>query len=159
MGDPPGGRPEFATVLDRLEHQDELDAKIEAWTSSQDKHELMERLQRQGVPAAAVATSQDRMENDPDQARACTSRSASGDRVQRYEEQPDAVREDARPALRPAPRLSEDNDYVCTTGCSGFRRRRSRSCEAEGVAGERAAPRPASPGRDRDRASGGRALR
>ncbi len=46
----------FSNVLGRLQHQDELDRYIEAWTSNQDKYEVMQLLQNFGVPAGAVAT-------------------------------------------------------------------------------------------------------
>lgn len=44
----------FATNLARLEHRAELDAAIEDWTGTLDKHQLMVRLQEAGVPAGAV---------------------------------------------------------------------------------------------------------
>lgn len=55
----------FRTNADRLEHQDELDELIGAWTRTQDKYAVMERLQRVGVPCGAVQTAQDRIERDP----------------------------------------------------------------------------------------------
>ncbi|MCC6959834.1 MAG: CoA transferase [Dehalococcoidia bacterium] len=46
--------PRFATNAGRLEHHDELDGLIGAYTATQDDYELMHRLQAAGVPAAPV---------------------------------------------------------------------------------------------------------
>jgi crotonobetainyl-CoA:carnitine CoA-transferase CaiB-like acyl-CoA transferase len=54
------GRPElaadarYATLTQRLRHQDELEAEIATWTRGQDKHAAAERLHAAGVPAAPV---------------------------------------------------------------------------------------------------------
>ncbi|MDA0988752.1 MAG: CoA transferase [Chloroflexi bacterium] len=55
----------FSTLKGRLEHQEELDQGIEAWTQTLEKYELMERCQAAGVRAMAVQSNQDRVENDP----------------------------------------------------------------------------------------------
>ncbi|MFN8559448.1 MAG: CoA transferase [Dehalococcoidia bacterium] len=46
--------PRFALPLDRLDHQDELDAIVEGWTVSLTPVEAMTRLQAAGVAAGAV---------------------------------------------------------------------------------------------------------
>ncbi|HLI74312.1 MAG TPA: CoA transferase [Acidimicrobiales bacterium] len=55
----------FATVTGRVEHADELDAHIEAWTKTRDRYAVMELLQQVGVPAGAVQDAADRLERDP----------------------------------------------------------------------------------------------
>lgn len=60
--------PRFATLESRLEHQDEVDALVEAWTSSRDRYDAMHALQVAGVPAGAVQNAQDLLENDPQMA-------------------------------------------------------------------------------------------
>ena len=66
MGSPEwAAAPKFATGAGRLEHQDELDERIEEWTITLGKQEVMERCQAAGVPAMAVHTPEDRVENDP----------------------------------------------------------------------------------------------
>ncbi len=55
----------FATVAGRIEHQDELDRNIEAWTRTMEKYELSERCQAAGVRAAPVQSNEDRVEHDP----------------------------------------------------------------------------------------------
>jgi crotonobetainyl-CoA:carnitine CoA-transferase CaiB-like acyl-CoA transferase len=57
--------PKFATNSGRLEHQLELDARIEDWTQTIEKYELMGRCQSAGVPAGAVQSTEDRVEHDP----------------------------------------------------------------------------------------------
>ena len=44
----------FTTASGRLEHEDELDARIARWTASRDPREVMGRLQQAGVPSGAV---------------------------------------------------------------------------------------------------------
>ena len=55
----------FGTMSGRLEHQDELDAWIEAWTSTLGKYEVTELCQAAGVRALPVQSAEDRVENDP----------------------------------------------------------------------------------------------
>jgi crotonobetainyl-CoA:carnitine CoA-transferase CaiB-like acyl-CoA transferase len=55
----------FATLAGRLEHQDELDAHIETWTTTLDKYELTARCQAAGVRALPVQSAEDRVEHDP----------------------------------------------------------------------------------------------
>ena len=55
----------FDTLEGRLEHQEEMDQGIEAWTKTLGKYEIMERCQAAGVRAMPVQSSQDRVDNDP----------------------------------------------------------------------------------------------
>jgi benzylsuccinate CoA-transferase BbsF subunit len=54
----------FATQEARLQHQDELDDIISAWTKTQDRFVLEEMLQARGVAAGAVRTLHE-LEHDP----------------------------------------------------------------------------------------------
>ncbi len=66
MGDPEWSASErFATLADRLAHQDELDERVSEWTRQQDRWEVMERLQEAGVAAGVCQDAQDRLEVDP----------------------------------------------------------------------------------------------
>ncbi len=66
MGDPEWAVwARFATLADRLAHQDELDERIAAWTRQHDRWELMHRLQEVGVAAGVCQDAQDRLEVDP----------------------------------------------------------------------------------------------
>jgi benzylsuccinate CoA-transferase BbsF subunit len=55
----------FTAVSGRLQHQEELDQKIEAWTLGLGKYEVTERCQAAGVRALPVQSAEDRVENDP----------------------------------------------------------------------------------------------
>jgi crotonobetainyl-CoA:carnitine CoA-transferase CaiB-like acyl-CoA transferase len=57
--------PKFATLAGRLQHQEEMDEGIEAWSMTLDKYELTERCQAAGVRAMPVQSSEDRVEHDP----------------------------------------------------------------------------------------------
>lgn len=66
MGDPAWGDDgRFSSFAGRQRHADELDALIEQWTSQRDRYEVMELLQRCGVPAGAVQDAADRLGRDP----------------------------------------------------------------------------------------------
>jgi benzylsuccinate CoA-transferase BbsF subunit len=55
----------FATVAGRLQHQEELDERIEAWSATQEKYALTEQCQAAGVRALPVQSAEDRVEHDP----------------------------------------------------------------------------------------------
>jgi len=57
--------PRFATLAERLAHQDALDSELAAWTNGQDAYAVMERLQAAGVAAGVVQNAQDQLERDP----------------------------------------------------------------------------------------------
>ena len=57
--------PKFATNSGRLQYQEELDRKIEAWSMTLGKYELTECCQSAGVRALPVQSAEDRVENDP----------------------------------------------------------------------------------------------
>jgi crotonobetainyl-CoA:carnitine CoA-transferase CaiB-like acyl-CoA transferase len=66
VGDPIWTRDErFRSNLSRVEHQDALDAHIEAWTHELDPYDVMYLLQSAGVPAGVVQNARDKQERDP----------------------------------------------------------------------------------------------
>ncbi len=70
MGDPAWtNESRFATLEERLRHQNELDACMESWTRHHAAPELMERLQAAGVTAAVVAHAADLCRDEHLQAR------------------------------------------------------------------------------------------
>ncbi len=56
--------PRFATLADRLAHQDALDRHVEEWTCQHTPEEVMTRLQQAGVAAGVVANGED-LDRDP----------------------------------------------------------------------------------------------
>ena len=66
MGSPPWATAEkFATLTGRLQHQEELDERIEAWSITLDKYQLTEQCQAAKVRALPVQSAEDRVEHDP----------------------------------------------------------------------------------------------
>jgi crotonobetainyl-CoA:carnitine CoA-transferase CaiB-like acyl-CoA transferase len=49
----------FKTVASRLQHRDELNRIVERWTRDRDAFEIMDRLQRAGVPCGVAQTGAD----------------------------------------------------------------------------------------------------
>ncbi len=106
--------PALATAAGRVAAQDELDARLGAWTREVDKHELMHRLQAAGVPAGAVQNSRDLAEVDAQVAHRGTffelDHPVIGPAL--FEGQPMAFSRTEQTNWRSAPLLGEDNDYV-----------------------------------------------
>jgi crotonobetainyl-CoA:carnitine CoA-transferase CaiB-like acyl-CoA transferase len=65
IGNPPWTEDQrFASLSDRLTHQDELDRYVETWTQQHAAEEVMALLQQAGVPAGVVANGED-LDRDP----------------------------------------------------------------------------------------------
>jgi crotonobetainyl-CoA:carnitine CoA-transferase CaiB-like acyl-CoA transferase len=54
----------FHTAAKRKAHEDDLDRLLAACTASEDRYELMNRLQKRGVPAGVVQKADDRFTRD-----------------------------------------------------------------------------------------------
>ena len=66
MSSPDWAREErFRTAVGRKTDEDDLDRLMTEYTKTQDRYDLMHRLQRRGVPAGVVQKSVDRFERDP----------------------------------------------------------------------------------------------
>jgi crotonobetainyl-CoA:carnitine CoA-transferase CaiB-like acyl-CoA transferase len=66
MGNPAWAQHDrFTTLSARVQHQDELDTLVTAWTKDQEPFALQAHLQKAGVPAGVCQTAQDRIERDP----------------------------------------------------------------------------------------------
>ncbi len=64
IGEPEWAKdPKFNTFLGRKENEEELDGLIEEWTKKHAAEEVMDELQRTGVPAGVVQNSQDLFED------------------------------------------------------------------------------------------------
>ena len=55
----------FNTPAGRKAHEDDLDRLMADFTKDEDRYELMNRLQKRGIPAASVQNAADRCERDP----------------------------------------------------------------------------------------------
>ena len=56
---------EFATLQDRLDHQDVLDQHLSNWTRNLEKYEIETALQDARIPVAAVLRPEERIDLDP----------------------------------------------------------------------------------------------
>lgn len=107
------GDPRFSSHPQRKAHEDELDAAIREWSSSQDKWKAAELLQERRIAAAAVANVRDVVEEDP-QLAAFFERVTQPVRPDVEIPVPGEVIQPAgsRRPLRAAPTYGGDNDYV-----------------------------------------------
>jgi benzylsuccinate CoA-transferase BbsF subunit len=66
MGSPEWARDDrFASRPGRYLHQDELERELAAWTRTQERYTLMQRLQRHGIAAGVVQNAEDKARRDP----------------------------------------------------------------------------------------------
>ncbi len=114
VAEPWTAEPRFASLKARCEHEEALDALLAAWTGERDAFETAARLRAAGVPAAAVARPEDRVEHD-------ASTAAWGLWPEVTQTEMGRVRVDGVPAhlsetdwelTRGAPCLGEHNEYV-----------------------------------------------
>jgi benzylsuccinate CoA-transferase BbsF subunit len=103
----------FGSIGGRLDHQEELDRKISQWTMQYEPQELMETLQKTGVAAVAVMTTEDQYfdphfkerESYIEIEHPLVGLEALYGIPWRLSDTPGKI-------VRPAPSLGEDNDYV-----------------------------------------------
>jgi crotonobetainyl-CoA:carnitine CoA-transferase CaiB-like acyl-CoA transferase len=112
------GKPEYATLESRVQHQEALEADLATWTSQYTAEEVMQRLQQHGVRAGVVQTAEDKVRHDPQlQARGYYVPVAHS-RFGRLPVEGVPMRfsetgmHPGGPTQRGAPRWGEDNDYV-----------------------------------------------
>jgi crotonobetainyl-CoA:carnitine CoA-transferase CaiB-like acyl-CoA transferase len=115
------GDPRFATLADRMKHQDALDEAIEAWTKNCEAYDAMMRLQAAGVPAGVCQTAQDRCDHDPQLAALDWLTEVRGTKIGRWPVPEFPVKLSRTPAYaggpidRGAPCYGEDNVHILTT--------------------------------------------
>lgn len=110
--------PEFATLGERLRHQDRLDAAVSEWTATIDAYDGMMALQGAGVAAGACQSAEDRCDNDPQLAALGWLTEVTGTKIGTWPLPELPVRFDQSPSYiggpidRGAPCYGEDNRYV-----------------------------------------------
>ena len=137
LGDAPWTQdPKFATTRSRLQHQDELDRQLTAWTAQRDRHQAMHMLQAHGVPAGAVLTGSDVVQDPHLMARNWWDRSSAPevDQTYAYVSTPWAFDRSPRQPGRPAPTLGQHNGYVYQE-LLGLSQEEISELEANGVIG------------------------
>lgn len=103
----------FSTLLGRLRHRQELDQKVESWTSRRPAREASEQLQAAGVAAAVVASGRDLYEDPHLRARRFlveVDHPLMGAKT--YAGIPGRLSETPPRVWRHAPLLGQDNHYV-----------------------------------------------
>jgi crotonobetainyl-CoA:carnitine CoA-transferase CaiB-like acyl-CoA transferase len=128
----------FATLPQRLAHQDALDAAIGAWTETQDAYACMERLQAAGVAAGVCQTAEDRCDRDPQLKALEWLVELQGTKIGTWPVPELTAKLSATPAYiggpidRGAPCYGEDNEYVLGE-LLGYPTERIRQFERDGV--------------------------
>jgi crotonobetainyl-CoA:carnitine CoA-transferase CaiB-like acyl-CoA transferase len=105
---------EMESLAGRLDAVDELEVRLAAWTSRYSRREVQDMLREAGVPAALVATPEDRIEHDPDTREWGlwpTVRHAGGGTV-RVDGLPVHLSETDWVIARGGPGLGQHNDFV-----------------------------------------------
>ena len=103
----------YGTLPRRLEHHDEIDRAIAAWSAGRDKREAMRTLQAAGVRAGAVMTNRDIVEDDHIAARGFMVEWDQADvGRRRFPGFPIHFTDSTGIPMRGAPALGADNRYV-----------------------------------------------
>lgn len=110
--------PRFATLEQRLVHQDELEHEVESWTRDQDAFEVTDALQAAGVAAGVCQNAQDRYERDPQLAHLNWLTELESTRLGRWPVAETSIHMSESPVYaggvtdRGAPLYGEDNELV-----------------------------------------------
>ena len=116
MGNPEWTKePRFTTLLGRKRNEDELEQLLARWTTSYDAKELMYKLQGQGVPAGVAENGED-IQNDPQLAHRHYLWELEHPEIGKHSYEAPPFRLSKAPAElnKPASRLGQDTEYVCT---------------------------------------------
>jgi crotonobetainyl-CoA:carnitine CoA-transferase CaiB-like acyl-CoA transferase len=110
--------PRLARASGRKAAEDELERLLSELTKTRDRYELMEQLQRRGIPAAAVQNAADRCERDPQLKSRGYFTSLPQSEIGTWPVEEFPAKTENTPLSvgglpgRAAPLLGEDNDYV-----------------------------------------------
>jgi crotonobetainyl-CoA:carnitine CoA-transferase CaiB-like acyl-CoA transferase len=115
------GETRFATLADRLMHQDALDAAVGAWTATKTAEDMMMTLQKAGVPAGVCQNSEDRCDKDPQLRHLKWLTEVTGTKIGTWPIYELPMKFSRTPAYiggainRGAPGYGEDNEWLLTT--------------------------------------------
>ena len=104
----------FATLEERLRHQDELDGHLKAWTRRREAEEVFNILQENGVPAGVVQDTRDVLERDPQLRERGTFVKLRHTEIGEMSHMQPPYRLSEAPVRldRPSPLMGEHNDFV-----------------------------------------------
>lgn len=107
--------PRFATLLDRKKNEDELEELVNEWTVNYDPWEVMDRMQKAGVPAGVVETGEDLHQDPQLKARGhFTVLNHSEMGPVPFDNAPFKLSSTPCEVRKAAPCLGEDNAFICT---------------------------------------------
>ena len=103
----------FSTAIGRKKNEDELERRIEEWTTGHTREEVMNRLQAAGVPAGVVQDTMD-VFKDPQLEQSGFFRTGNHPTIGHYASprQPYVLSKSPSDIRMPAPCLGEHNEYV-----------------------------------------------
>ena len=110
----------FATLADRLAHQDGLEAAIGAWTATRTAEDVMMALQNANVPAGVCQNAEDRCDNDPQLKHLKWLTEVTGTKIGTWPVYELPMKLSSTPAYvggpinRGAPGYGEDNEWLLT---------------------------------------------
>jgi len=110
----------FATLADRLAHQDALDEAVSVWVATQTAENAMMALQKAGVPAGVCQNSEDRCDHDPQLRHLNWLTEVSGTKIGTWPVYELPMKLSRTPAYiggpinRGAPGYGEDNEWLLT---------------------------------------------
>ena len=104
--------PRFTDATGRKQHEDEIDAIIEDWTSMRESYQAMHALQQVGVPSGAVLTNQQVVEDPHFDAQEFFLKVDDPDAGTDVHAAPPWRFSETRLDVRRAPTLGQHNDYV-----------------------------------------------
>ena len=107
------GSVRFSTFVDRKENEDELDQLVGEWTKEHSSEEIMEMMQKAGIPSGVVKTSEDLL-NDPQMKHREHFRQLEHPEIGIHSYHAPAYKLSKTPCdiNRAAPTLGQDNAYV-----------------------------------------------
>ncbi|MGV8056685.1 MAG: CaiB/BaiF CoA transferase family protein [Smithellaceae bacterium] len=108
-------RPEYDTVLGRKNSIDEIDHRVEEWTSVRTAEEVMDTLQKAGIPCGIVAKGSDFMTDQHLKDRGYIKTTHNHPRYGSHPNYsvPPVLFSETPCIFGPAPKLGEHNDYIC----------------------------------------------
>jgi benzylsuccinate CoA-transferase BbsF subunit len=117
LGDPAwAADPRFDTAAGRVQHQDDLDPCVEAWTAQRSQQDAMQTLQAAGVAAGTVQDPQQRGDEDPQlKARnhvVTLPKLQEDGTPERVDSLPMTLPQIPHDAYCPAPETGHDNAYI-----------------------------------------------
>ena len=115
IGNPPWTKdPKFTSLSARKDNERELDKNVEEWTKDKTAEEIMNLMQKSGVPAGVVETGEDLLDHDPQFKHRNTFVQLDHPDGGKYRTQagPHFLLSKTEFDVRRAPRLGEHNEYV-----------------------------------------------